>query len=93
MNIYELLILKKLGLSEKFPRKILYMKKSALGIEIMKLLTMIVIIVVKLYLGYKKLGTKVGKIITINEQIQFFQSGYSIYLIETPRKYKIKNLT
>ena len=32
-KIYESVILKKLGLSEKFPRKILYARKSALGLD------------------------------------------------------------
>jgi len=67
MKIYELVILKKLRLSEKFPRSILCAWKLALGIGIIKLSTIIAIIVFKLYLEHKRLQMKVSKIITVNK--------------------------
>jgi len=54
MRIYELTILQKLRLSKKFPRRILYIKKSALDIRIMKPLTIVDTLALKLYIGYKR---------------------------------------
>ena len=54
MRISELTLLKKLELSEKFPRNILYTKKSQLGVGIMKPSTIITVLALKLYLGYRR---------------------------------------
>ena len=72
MRIYEPVILNKLSLSKKFPRWVLYARKSALSVRLMKLPTMIIIIVLKLYLSYKRLQINIAKIITVNKYIVFF---------------------
>jgi len=58
MQICESTLLKKLRLSEKFPRRILYARKSELGVGILKPTTMIAILALKLYLGHKKMKTE-----------------------------------
>ena len=54
IKIYEPIILKKLYLSQKFLRSMLYMRKSALGIGIMKPSTIIDTLTKKLYIRYKQ---------------------------------------
>ena len=51
--IYKATVLKKLGLSSKFPWQVLYARKSALGIGIMKLTSFIETLGLKLYIRYK----------------------------------------
>ena len=51
--IYELTLLQKLGLSIKFSRSVLYIRKSVVGIGIIKPSTIIDILALKLYIGHK----------------------------------------
>lgn len=67
MKTYEPVILKKRGPSKKFPRKALHARKSVLGVGLMKPSTMIEIIALILCIGHKRLGTKIGKKISVNE--------------------------
>ena len=53
MKIYEPTILRKLGLSQKFLRRVLYTRKTAMGVEITKSLTIVDTLLLKLYIGYK----------------------------------------
>jgi len=56
-KLYEEPILMKLGFSRNFPRKVLYMRKSALGIGLMTPKTIIDIMKLKLYVGnVRKIG-------------------------------------
>ena len=93
MRIYEPIILKKIGLGEKFPRLCLYSRRSALGIGLLKPTTILAILALKLYVGHKRLNTKISRMITINEQMQHLQNGYNIHPIETPEELKIKQKT
>ena len=54
----------------------------------MKPNTILAILALKLYLGHKRLNTKVGRIIKMNEQSQYLQSGYQSHPIETPIEHK-----
>ena len=67
MQISKAILLKKLGLSKKFPKKILYSRKSELGVGIMKPTTMITILALKLYLGHKRNEDRISNIISIIE--------------------------
>ena len=60
IRISKPVILVKLGLSEKFLRIILYARKTALGIGIMKPSTIIAILVIKLYLGHKRADNRIA---------------------------------
>ena len=68
MKIYELVILAKLGLSKKFPHKVLHARKLAFGVGILKLTTIITFLALKLYLRYKRFKDKIVEIIKINKE-------------------------
>ena len=53
-RIYKEPILNKLGFSKKFPRNVLYARKSALGIGLMEPNTIIAMLKLKLYVGSKR---------------------------------------
>ena len=59
-RIYKVPLLVKLGLSEKFLRIMLYTRKIALDIGIMKLSTIIAILAIKLYLGHKRADNRIA---------------------------------
>ena len=63
LDICEKTILNKLGLSEKFPRDILYARKSALGIGLLKPTTIIAILATKLYVGHMRKNDRISNII------------------------------
>ena len=91
MNTYEPIILKKLGLSERFPKKILYTRKTTLGIGIMKPLAILVILALKLYIGYNRLDISIAKIIRINKEIAQIQYGCINHSVNTPKEHKLMN--
>ena len=64
----EKVLLKKLGLSEHFPRDVLYSRRTVLGIGIMKLSTIIDVLASKLYVGHERLNNRISKIIKINKE-------------------------
>jgi len=92
MKISEAILLKKLGLSKKFPRRILYAKKSELGVGILKPSTIISILALKLYIGHKRKEDKISRIIEINKKNTNYQYEYNEDIIKTPRNKKSKNL-
>ena len=65
---HELIILRKLKLSIKFPRKILYARKSALGVGLMAPSTIVGILAVRACVGHHRGQSRVSKIIQILEQ-------------------------
>ena len=92
MKIYEPVILRKLGLSIKFPSNILYARKSMLGVKLMSPSTIMDILALKLYIGYNRGESEVAKIIKILEENAWLQYGYSGYILETSRDKKPKQL-
>jgi len=76
-ELSESTLLKKLGLSENFPRKILYSRKSELGVGILKPSTIITILALKLYLGHKRNEDRISNIIIINKMNIGYQYGYN----------------
>ena len=67
-KIYKPIILQKLQLSIKFPRKILYARKSALGIGLMAPSTIIDSLALKAYVSHQRGESNISKIIQILEQ-------------------------
>ena len=53
IRIYKPMILKKIGFGEKFLRSCLYLRRTALGIRLIKPRTIMAILVLKLYIRYK----------------------------------------
>ena len=68
MKISKPVLLEKLGLSVKFLRKILYTRKTALGVGLMKPSKIIMILALKLYLGHMRNNNRIVNIIKINEE-------------------------
>ena len=87
-KISEPVLLKKLGLSKKFPQDILYARKSALGIGLLQLNTILASLLLKIYLGHMRIQDTISKIIQINEENAGFQYGYNKELLSILIKYK-----
>ena len=68
MKISKITLLRKVGLSEKFLRKILYARKLQLGVGILKPSTILTILSLKLYLGHRRNQDDISKQIIINEK-------------------------
>ena len=77
-KIYEEPLLIKLGLSRNFPRRVLYSRKSALGIGIMKPSTIINILNAKLYLGNKRMEGVANEAIKLQEEYLVVEAGRTI---------------
>ena len=79
-KIYEEPLLLKLGLSRNFPRKVLYSRKSALGIRIMTLATIIVVLKAKLYLGNVRTRGVINEAVQLHEEYLAIEAGRTIDL-------------
>ena len=88
MKISKFIYLVKLGLSKKFLRKILYIRKLALGVGLIRLSTIILILAIKLYLRHKRFKDRLSKIIKINEENSQLQYEFKEYPIIMSIKYK-----
>jgi len=92
-KIYEPILLRKMNLSEKFPRHVLYSRKTALGVGLLAPSTIVDILSVKLYMGHQRMNSRVSKMIQINEDNVKASYGYSKSVMETKRKYKPNEIT
>lgn len=93
IKISESSLLRKLGLSERFPRQILYAQKSQLGVGIMKPATILAILSLKLYVGHKRHEDIISKQIKVNEKNSMFQYGFSKNILQVKSELKPKQLT
>ena len=87
-KIYEPVLLKKMGLSEKFPRTVLYSRKTSLGVGLMTPNTIMSSLALKLYVGHKRYKSELATIIRINEENARVFYGYSKSIMEVERRYK-----
>ena len=71
MKINEPVILKKLGFSKKFSRNVTYARKSVLSIGLIKPSIVVLTLVIKQYVGDKRMKISLAIIININEEIAF----------------------
>ena len=92
-KIYEPVILKKMGLSEKFPRLMLYSRKTALGVGLMSPNTIISTLALKLYLGHNRSKSELSKVININEENARLFYGYSGHVLNMELENKPKVVT
>ena len=92
-KIYEPIILRKLELSENFPRAVLYSRKTALGVGLIVPRIIIDVLALKLYLGYQKVEDRISLLIQIIEDNAHMQYGYSESVIEVYRRIKPKKIT
>ena len=84
--IYKEPIVKKLGYSMKIPKRVIYIRRNTLGIGILKPKMIIETLVLKLYVEYKRVKTRIAKLININEVMQFTESGYNLKVISQQKK-------
>ena len=90
MKLSEPVILKKIQLSVKFPREVLYARKSALGIGLMKPSTILAVLAAQLYFGYQRMKDDTSKMIQSiidNGQVHY---GYSKDIMEVNKEYKME---
>jgi len=92
-KIYEPVILKKMGLSEKFPRLMLYSRKTALGVGLMSPNTIISTLALKLYLGHNRSKSELSKVININEENARLFYGYSGHILNVELENKPNVIT
>ena len=92
MKVCKAIILKKLRFSKKFLRKVLYSRKIALGISLIKPSIIIAALALKRCISYKRMKSNISKMIDINEEIEQIQYGYKINPMNTLRSSKLKNL-
>ena len=85
-RIYKEPLLLKLGLSRKFPRDVLYSRKSALGVGIMKPSTIIDILKAKLYLGNARRKGVTYEAIKLQEEYLKVEAGCEINIPYNPQE-------
>ena len=68
----------KLGLSKKFPRSILYVRRSVLGTGLLKLLTAVQFQALKLYIGNKRAMNSISTMLTLYQEMIFIEKGRNI---------------
>ena len=74
-RLYESTILRKLGFSKNFPRKIMYVSKEMLGLGLFLPSTMIAIQGLKLYLGNKRSTSNASRMINALEEMMWVEGG------------------
>jgi hypothetical protein len=87
MLIYEKLILKKLKISKKFPKSLLYARKSMGGVRLLKPKTIIAISILKQYIRNYRIMNRVFSMIKISKEWLITESRYS----GSPIEIKINN--
>lgn len=92
MKISKLMLLGKLGLSDRFLRKILHTRKSELRVGIIKLSTAIAIFLLKSYFSHKRKEDRISNTIAINKRNTSFQYGRNKYIITISRSNKPKKV-
>ena len=92
-KIYELAILRKLGLSVNFPRAVLYSRKTVLSVGLLAPRMVIDALAMKLYVAHQQLDNRINKIIQIIEDNTRIQYGYSKSIIEVERDMKSNKIT
>ena len=91
-QIYEEPLLVKLGLSRNFPRLVLYSRKSALGVGIMRPSTIIDMLKAKQYLGHKRMNSIANQSIQLQEEYLKVESGRDTNLLYDPSERYWKKL-
>ena len=72
---YEAPLLRKLQLSTRFPKELLYVWKLWLGVGLLAPKTVLAILKLKVYIEYKRIKRKVTKFIEIHEDLVDNESG------------------
>jgi len=78
----------KLQLSKNFPKKLLYVRKAFLGIGLLYPKIVLVILAMKLYLGYRRVRWNVTNMIKTSEEYTESLSSFSNRWYKVESKYK-----
>ena len=84
-RIYEEPLLIKLGLSRKFPRAVLYSRKSTLGIRIMTPSIIINILKAKLYVGNVRKRGETSRAIVMHQEMMIVEVGREVGIWYDPQ--------
>jgi len=83
-TIYEQPLLHKIGFSWKFPRNVLYSRKTALDIGLIEPSTIIDILKLKLYIGNVRKGGNTSGMIKAHHEMQQIEAGKNTTMGENP---------
>ena len=86
-RIYEILLLMKLGLGQKFSQKVLYSRKSTLEVGIITPKTIIDILKAKLYIGNVRKREETSKVIELYSELMNVESGREIGIGFEPQQW------
>ena len=78
-RINKVAFLRKVELSEKFPRVVLYSRKAVLGLGLMKLSTIIETLVLKQYFSYQQSSIELAILIQTNNEMIHIEKGFNSY--------------
>ena len=68
-------MIRKLGLRDKFPRKLLCVQKTSLGVGLIAPNTVIDMLATKLWIGNNRLQGELGNVSKAHEENSFVESG------------------
>ena len=88
-KICEPILLKKLGLSENFPRSVLCSRKNALGVGLLAPRTIVDSLAIKLCLDHRRMNDRIAKVIQINEDNAQLQHGFSKNIMQVDDQIKL----
>ena len=92
-NVYELVISNKLGLSVKFPRRVLCARESTLGVGLMAPRTTISMLALKLHLSHQRGEIRVSRLINVNEDNARLHYGFSASNIDSKLEWNLAKCT
>ena len=84
--IYEILLLNKLQLGEKFPRKVLYTRYTVLGLGIIQPKTAIVIATFYLYFRNIRIRSNTSNVTLMLEELMEANTRYSTWITKISKE-------
>ena len=90
-KMYEIPLLTKLKLGEKFPRKVLYVRRIAMRVGLIQPCIAIVIVTLQLYFGNIRIESNAGNIILALEELMEVNNGYSNRINKIDKKQRYWN--
>ena len=73
--MHELTMIRKLGLGDNFPRKLLCVQKKSLGVGLIVPYAVIDMIAMRLWVGNKRLQGELNNIVDVHEENSFIDNG------------------
>ena len=70
-------------MSEKIPTEVLYVRKTALGIRLVKPSVAVETLALKLYIDNKQARNRIANLLIINKELQFVENGINTTPVDT----------